>query len=421
MNGMLTYTNGKFVIRAGVYESPVVSLNERHLQGAISLKTSVERSDRFNTVTGTFIDPDQNHKSVEFPQVQIADALTRDNSEVLTKEIQLPMTNNLYAAQRIAYKLIKQSDLQQVVTFPANLAGVEVAVGDRVNVSIEELGWTDKVFMCLGWNFSDSGNGGVNLTLREDNSSAYADPANDEYGSPETAATLENSFYEIPSPEGLVATGGIQNIVLEWDNPELSRILYIEVYASSDNTFANAQLIGTVNGTQFTHGGSNKVDSVSTGDTRYYWVRARGYDFGDNAQARSDKFPNSDTSGVVATVGAVPAGSTALSVSANAVYGFASGNSASGSVTSAAAVVTPSGGSTPYTAYSWTHISTSSGITPTISNSAISNPTFTSTVFSGSPAVSTWQVTVTDSAANTASTYVSVTLSWFDTSGGIEP
>jgi hypothetical protein len=414
MNGILTYTNGKFVIRAGAYEAPVVSLDEDHLQGAISLKTSVERSDRFNTVTGTFIDPDQNHKSVEFPQVQIADALSRDNSEVLTKEIQLPMTNNVYAAQRIAYKLIKQSDLQQVVTFPANLAGVEVAVGDRVNVSIEELGWTDKVFMCLGWSFSDSGNGGVNLTLREDNSSAYADPVNDEYGSPEAGTTLANSFYEIPSPESLIATGGIQNIVLEWDNPELSRILYIEIYASADSSWSNAELIGTVNGTQFTHGGSNKVDPVASGDTRYYWVRARGYDFGTNAQAISDRYPNSDTSTVIATVGEVPTGSGNLSVTANAVFGFNSGAQTSGTVTSSAAVVNASGGTTPYT-YSWTHISTASGSTPTISDSAISNPTFTATVTSNQIAISTWQVTVTDDDSNSASAYVSVSLTWFDT------
>jgi len=421
MNGMMTYSNGKFVIRAGIYEAPTVSLNEDHLQGGISLKTSVERSDRFNTVTGTFIDPTQNHKSVEFRSVQIASALTRDNNEVLTKEVQLPMTNSQYMAQRIAYKLIKQSDLQQVLIFPANLAGVQVAVGSRINITISELGWTDKVFMCLGWSFSDSGNGGVILTLREDASTAYADPDLLDYNAPITTTKLPNSFYEIESPSALLATGGIQNIVLEWDNPELSRVLYVEVYASSDSTWANAQLIGTTQGTQFTHGGSNKVDPVASGDTRYYWVRARGYDFGDDAQALSDRFPNSDTSGVIATVGVVPAGSTTLSISGNTVHGFDSGNSFFGTVTSAAASVTASGGTEPYTAYSWSHISTSSGNTPSISNSAISNPTFTATVSSGTSSVSTWEVTVTDSASDTASTYISVSLTWFNTGGGIEP
>ena len=420
MNGMMTYTNGKFVIRAGVYEAPTVSLNENHLQAGISLKTSVERSDRFNTVTGTFIDPDQNYKSVEMQQVQIAAALARDNNEVLTKEIQLPMTNSQYMAQRIGYKLIKQSDLQKVVTFPANLAGVQVAVGSRVNLSIEELGWTNKVFICLGWSFSDSGNGGVNLTLREDNADAYADPAVGDYNTPSTTNTLPNSFYAVPSPEGLIATGGIQNITLEWDNPDMISVLYVEIYASPDSSWTNAQLIGSTNGTQFTHSGSNKIDPVASGDTRYYWVRARAYDFGTNAQAISPRFPDSDTSTVIATVGQVPA-STGLSVSANAVYGFNSGPSISGSVTSSAAVVTASGGTTPYT-YSWSHISTTSGNTPTISSSSISNPTFTATVFDGVISISTWQVTVTDGASDVASTYVSVSLTWLDTSGGgIEP
>jgi hypothetical protein len=335
------------------------------------------------------------------------------------------MANDKYLAQRLAFKLIKQSDLQQTVTFPANLAAIQIAVGDRVNVSIEELSWSNKVFMCLGWSFSDSGNGGVNLVLREDEPSAYDDPALNEYTTPATLGTLSDSFYEIQSPSALLATGGIQNIVLEWDNPELSRVLYVEVYASSDNTWANAQLIGTTQGTQFTHGGSNKVDPVAPGDTRYYWVRARGYDFGDDAQALSDRFPNSDTSGVIATVGVVPTASTDLSVSANTVHGFNSGGSPSGTVTSSAAVVTVSGGVSPYT-YSWSHISTSSGVTPIISNAAISNPTFSATVVSGQTYVSTWEVTVTDDASNVASTYVGVSLSWFDTSndfggGGIEP
>lgn len=420
MNGMLTFSNGKFVIRAGVYEAPTISLNENHLQGAISLKTSVERSDRFNTVTGTFIDPTQNYKSVEFNTVQIAEALARDNAETLTKEIQLPMTNSQYMAQRIGYKLIKQSDLQKTLIFPANLAGVQVAVGSRVNVSIAELGWTDKVFVCLGWSFSDSGNGGVNLTLREDNESAYADPdpTEGDYTVPTALGTLPDSFSEADAPSDLVATGGLQNITLEWTNPEMENVLYIEVYASATSAWSGAKLIGTTVGTQFIHGSSNKNDPIGEGDTRYYWVRARNYDFGDNANAVSDRFPNSDTSTVIASAGAVP--SNALSVSGSPVYGFNSGPSILGTVTSANASLTVSGGTSPYT-YSWSHVSTSSGNTPSISSSTASNPTFTATVSDNVSSVSSWQVTVTDNASATASTYVSVTLTWFDSSGGAIP
>lgn len=414
MNGMMTFTNGKFIIRASAYEAPTVTLNENHLRGGISIKTSVDRSDRFNTVTGVFIDPSQNHKSTEFPQMQIAEAVARDNNEVLSKEMQFPMTNSVYMAQRIAYKLIKQSFLQQVVTFPANLAAVQVAVGDRVNINIEELGWTNKVFICLGWTFSESGNGGVNLTLREDDSTAYSDPSTSDYNEQATLSSLSDSFAVVSAPRSLSATAEINNITLEWDNPKsMQNILYIEVFASADNTWANAQKIGQGNVTQFIHGSSNKVDPIVSGDTRYYWVRSRAYDQGAGEQAVSARFPDSDTSGIVGTVGSIP--DTELSVSVVNISKVQLGSGASGSVTSDPANTTVSGGTSPYT-YSWSHIATTQGNTPSISSSTVNNPTFNATVYDGYQSISTWQLTVTDNVSDTASTYVTVTLTWVNIS-----
>jgi hypothetical protein len=72
MNGNLVYSNGKYIVHAGIYEAPTETLNEDDLIGAISIKTSLERSDRFNTVKGLFIDPNQNHKSSEFPKGSVS-------------------------------------------------------------------------------------------------------------------------------------------------------------------------------------------------------------------------------------------------------------------------------------------------------------------------------------------------------------
>ena len=220
MNGMMSYTNGQFVIRAGVYEAPSVSLNEDSLAGAVSVKTSVERSDRFNTVTGVFIDPSQNYKSTEFPEVFTTSARSRDNGEILTKEIQLPMTNSRFMAQRIANKLVQQSDQQKVVTFPTNLSGMEVAIGDRVSLSRAELNGSNKVFICLGWTLSDSGNGGINLILREDDSGSYADPAVGEYSTVSSTGALVEGFRGVPDPSNLSATAGLKSIELNWTNPD---------------------------------------------------------------------------------------------------------------------------------------------------------------------------------------------------------
>jgi hypothetical protein len=57
MNGNLVYSNGKYIVHAGIYEAPTETLTEDDLIGAISIRTSLERSDRFNTVKGLFIDP----------------------------------------------------------------------------------------------------------------------------------------------------------------------------------------------------------------------------------------------------------------------------------------------------------------------------------------------------------------------------
>ena len=304
MNGTLVYSNGVYILRAGIYEAPTQSLNEDDLIGAIGIKTSFERSDRFNTVKGVFVDPAQNHKSSEFPKVQLADAVTRDNGEVLEKEMQFPMTNSSYGAQRIANKLIQLSDQQKVVTFPANLSALRITAGDRVQVSIEELSWSNKIFQCVGWTFADDG--GVNLTLREDSSTSYADPASNEYSTITATGDITDAFRGVPSPSGLSATAGLKSNELNWVNPARpSDFGTIQVFASPNANFSSAVKIGETDGTQFVHDAANSVDAVSPGDVRYYWVRAIK-NVGTDAASQSNLEPNADpNTSVFSTVGRV--------------------------------------------------------------------------------------------------------------------
>ena len=304
MNGHLVYSNGKYIAHAGIYEAPTESLNEDDLIGAIGIKTSFERSDRFNTIKGLFVDPEQNHKSSEFPKVQLADAVTRDNGEVLEKEVQYPMTNSSYMAQRLSNKLIQLSDQQKVVSFPANLSALRIAAGDRVQVSVDELSWSNKVFMCVGWTFSDEG--GVNLTLREDSSTSYADPASNEYSTITATGDITDAFRGVPSPSGLSVTADLKNNELNWVNPlRPSDYGTIYVYASPNGNFSSAVKIGETDGTQFIHDASNSADSVSAGDVRYYWVRAVK-NVGTDAASQSNLEPNADPNTTVfATVGRV--------------------------------------------------------------------------------------------------------------------
>ncbi len=310
MNGMLTYTNGKFVIRAGAFEAVAsgMTLNDDNLTGPAKLKTSFERNERFNTITGTFIDPSNNYKEMEFPKVQITSALTRDNNEELRSELKLSMTNSFYMAQRISHKLIQQSDLQKVLTFPTNLAGVNIAVGDRVSVTLSEFNYTNKTFVCLGWNLSESGAGGVNLILREDDSASYADIAVGSYSTVTPSGGIAEGFFGVPDPQNLSATALVEGIELDWTNPtNMTHIISIEVFASPNSSWSSAVKIGETIGTQFLHDASNGVDPIADGDERYYWVRARRFPTGTGTDAVSDRNPDSDTSTINATRGALGA------------------------------------------------------------------------------------------------------------------
>lgn len=91
------------------------------------------------------------------------------------------------------------------------------------------------------------------------------------------------------------------------------------------------------------------------------------------------------------------------------------GSGASGNVTSdAASIVTPSGGSGSYT-YSYTLNSVTSGPTPSISSGGTTgSPRFQAlSVSDGTPSVSTWTGTITDSTyGNSVQDTFTVTLRW---------
>ena len=304
MNGSIFYSNGNYRIKAGVYEAPSLSLDEDDLTGPITVKTSVERGERFNTVRPIIIDPNQNHKTSEVPQVQLTSAVSRDNNEVITRDVQLSFTNSSFMAQRIAHKQIQMSDQQKVINFPANLSALNIDIGDRVSVTVAELNYSAKVFRCVNWAFADTQDGAVNLTLVEDDSGSYADPTAGEYSTTTADGTITQGFRGVPDPQNLSATAGLKNIELNWTNPvNTSKFKEIVIYASPNSAWSNSVEIGRTLGTQFFHDASNGADPIAVGDERYYWIRAVAYGTGTGSFVESDRNPDNDTSTISATVG----------------------------------------------------------------------------------------------------------------------
>jgi len=297
-NGRISYVGGQWRIRAGMYEAPSVSITDDDLAGDIKLQTATPADERFNTVRGIFVDPTENYAETEFLTITNANAVARDNGVTKYRDLVLPMTNSQYMAQRIGFLQLLQTANEKVVTIPTNLMGIEVAVGDTVDLTFEVPNYSGKIFRVENWAFDLER--GVELLCREDSSSSYTDPLVGEYTT-RVAGVVTPGAPVVPAPTSLVASSMSGGVHLAWVLPLLlSQYETIELYASSqsDWTVANELIFSGLADT-FDHLFTNSGKSM-VGKERWYWVKAI-----DLAGNESLRFPDNDISTITAIGGEV--------------------------------------------------------------------------------------------------------------------
>ena len=90
------------------------------MRDTVGIQTSLTKPERFNGARGFYFSKDETYKQVQSLEVTSAINLSRDNQEILFREMNLPMTNTEDEAQRILYKLLKANERQVRLTVPAN-------------------------------------------------------------------------------------------------------------------------------------------------------------------------------------------------------------------------------------------------------------------------------------------------------------
>jgi hypothetical protein len=126
-------------------------------------------------VRGAFTSPADNWQPTDYPPVSDATAVVADDGEVALT-LDLPFTTSHTQAQRIARIALRQNRRQKSLDWPANLAGLRVAAGHPVAVSLGRLGQAATPFRVETWRMS--GEMGVDLALAEDAADVYAhDPS----------------------------------------------------------------------------------------------------------------------------------------------------------------------------------------------------------------------------------------------------
>jgi hypothetical protein len=281
MNGSLVYSSGKYVMQAGQYIEPESDaiLTDNDLNGPINITVANTRDDRFNTIKGTHFNPQDLHKKVAFPEVQLTDIATRDAGEVLYKEVELPMTNDVYMCQRLTYQMINRSNDQLLIEFPCNLKALRYTVGDRVKITLDKFAGSDQdsisfnqtPFVILGFNFSAEG--AVTLTMLKDTEANYIDMPAGNYSQIASDGSITDGFSGVPAPTNLGSVVDGHFVRLTWDNPVPNTTFNdIIVYQSSTSNFSDSSIFLRTKNDAIT------FSLPSSALTKYYWVRASLYD-----------------------------------------------------------------------------------------------------------------------------------------------
>lgn len=185
MAGKLVFTNGKWKIIAGAYNSPSLTFDEDDLRSGLKIQSLVSRRELFNGVKGTFTSSTDNYIASDFPPVVSDTYIAQDNDEEIIKSIQLPFTSSASMAQRLAKIELLKARQQISLVLPTKLVGLKANVGDVVGVTNTRLGWNSKYFEVVSSTVVfDNEIIGVDLELRETNSGIY------------TWSTSEESAYD---------------------------------------------------------------------------------------------------------------------------------------------------------------------------------------------------------------------------------
>jgi len=248
--GTVYYSNGKWHIKAGAYITPVHTLTVDDFVGSIDITTRVTNQTNFNAVKGVFVSPENNWQPVDFPELTSTTFENEDGSERKYADMTLPFTTSSTTAQRLAKIALYRNREQLTVSVPCKLTAFKYDIGDTVMLTHERMGWTNKVFEVVGWQYGGGEVPSVNLSLKETSTAVYNWSTTDESALTRNNTTLPNPFsvspvtnLDVSQLTSILDDGAYQSsILITWDAPVDGFVTHYEVQwkrGASDNDYGN--------------------------------------------------------------------------------------------------------------------------------------------------------------------------------------
>jgi hypothetical protein len=277
MSGRSSYVGGVWKIRPGVYESPTIAFDESDIIEPISVQTKHSRRDRFNAVKGIYTSPTELGVEVEYPPVTNSTYEAEDNGQRLYTDLDLPFTTRPHTAMRLAKLALERH--RQSITFVGTfkLSALQVQAGDVIQLSNSRMGWTNKEFEVVEWEFLSKGEDAPIFVVRmglQETASGVFDWAR---GEETTVDLAPNTF--LPNPFSVGAPTGFSvstESFLTNNNTQIDRILLqwntnIDFYVRSRGR-VEIQFRKTNDTTNLTDGTYAWLPTGDSGLSEYYMV-----------------------------------------------------------------------------------------------------------------------------------------------------
>jgi hypothetical protein len=188
MNGTLRDNGGKLTVTAMKNDLAdyVLTFNEGDMLGEFDWQQTRGLTENYNIARGRYVDPSNNslYQMVDYPEVGFAapDGIERVMS------LDLPYIEDGRRAQRIAKQVLQRNQYRGLFSTTFNAKALGCQVGDVVRISLEVLGWSNKLFRVISQEIRFDGQ--VPMALVEENAAIYAWDADDVAPITPTAPTI---------------------------------------------------------------------------------------------------------------------------------------------------------------------------------------------------------------------------------------
>ena len=268
----LPFSSGKYKMIVETTGSASITLTEDDIIGGYTL-ASESKSNKYNRVIISFVNPDRNYQvdEIQWPEIddsayasadQHATMKTADGGFLLEGRFDFSTITSPYQAIELAEVICRRSRDSKGLQLTVGFDAYDLVIGDIVNVSLSSLGYSSKAHRVIGITFNEDFTIDLNLVIHQD---AHYTWATKTQVTATPSTTLPNP-YSVTAPAGLTLTDEL----IEYADGIVITRLNISITASTDkfvqyyqvetkqSTETNYKII--TKGTQLNHEMLNVVD-----------------------------------------------------------------------------------------------------------------------------------------------------------------